>query len=106
MGRPTVKFRPVPEAGEALIRYLTGTSGSNIPERYHRPLSDLNLREQRARADIDKAKALTKQDGKRRVVAGTLVYIEGEIVKTKALQKRQTAQQAVAQLQREGKLAR
>ena len=103
-GRATVQFRQPPELGEAALNALTGKRISNIPPQYHRPLSRLRLQEQRDTADIDKAKALTAQDGKRRVQAGVLITLEDGIVKTKTLQKRLTPLKAVTDLQQAGRL--
>jgi len=105
-GRPTVRFRPTPELGEAIVSSVTGKRRSNVPERLHRPLSDLNLSLQIHKADVDKAKAQVRRDGKRQVVRDaygeTVIWQEQGITKTKTTRRKQTPSEAVADLQKLG----
>lgn len=100
-GRPTMKFRQPPELGEAALNALTGRRISNVPPQFHRALSQSRLAEQQHSADVDKAKALTRQDGKRRVVAGVLIIQSPDgIVHARTLRKSQTPMRLLQSSQR------
>ena len=100
-GRPTVKFRDQPSLGETLVNRATGRQVSNIPAEQHPALRQARTAELQRKLDVDKAKRLTLEDGKRRRVGNTLVWIQNGIVKTKTLGRVQTPMRAFQQQQRQ-----
>ena len=89
-GRPTIKFRGEPSLGETLVNRATGTQVSNIPASQRPAIQRARELEIRRKLEIDKAKRLTLEDGKRRRVGNTLVFLHNGVVRTRTFGRVQT----------------
>ena len=85
MGRPKISFRQPPSVGETIVNKITGTQVTNIPTAQHADLQQARQVELLRQMDIDAAKRLTLEDGKRRRVGNTIIYLERGIVKSKTM---------------------
>ena len=81
-GQEKIGFRQPPSVGERLINAITGTQVSNIPKSLHPALQKARMQEMTHKVEVDKAKRLTLEDGRRRRVGATEVYLDRGVVKT------------------------
>ena len=91
-GRETVSFRQPPSLGETAVNALTGKKVSDVPAAARPALDRARQQEAVRKAEIDKAKRLTLEDGKRRRVGPTEIYLEKGIVKTRTRGRAETPQ--------------
>ena len=91
-GRETVGFRQPPSLGEVAVNAVTGKKVSDVPESARPALDRARQQEAVRKAEIDKAKRLTLEDGKRRRVGQTEIYLDNGIVKTRTRGRVETPQ--------------
>lgn len=86
-GRPKVTFRQPPSLAETLMNKARGHEVTTIPKEQHAPLERARRAELSQKADIEKARKLTLDDGQTRQVGDTEVFLDRGIVKTRKLER-------------------
>lgn len=96
-GAEKIGFRSPESLGEAIINKATGNKVSDIPKELHPKLETARMNELKRKAEIDKAKRLTLEDGKTRRVGNTTIFLRDGIVKTRTVGKVNTVERAYRQ---------
>lgn len=80
-GEEKVAFRQNPSLGERIVNKVAGAKVTTIPKEQHAELQAARNAEIQRDMEIDKAKKLTLQDGKKRRVGKTTIYLKNGVVK-------------------------